>query len=273
MNQQLPLSDAVVVPERGTWKHSREVVADVACERIKIVNVVFVGLPRAHDWVLIDAGVGDAADSIKRAAGERFGDGSRPAAIVLTHAHFDHVGALATLANEWDVPVYAHPAEQPFLDGSQCYPPPNPSAGGGLMSRLSPLFPRSPIDIRGRLRLLPDAGVVPPLPGWQYIHTPGHAPGHVSFWREADRTLIAGDAFVTTRQESVYAALTQEPEMHGPPRYFTPDWDTARASVRRLAALDPETVVTGHGLPLHGPEMRAALHTLADDFDRIARPE
>ncbi|HUR60732.1 MAG TPA: MBL fold metallo-hydrolase [Opitutaceae bacterium] len=140
------------------------------------------------------------------------------------------------------------------------------------MTRLSPLFPRSPINLGSRLESLPASGEIPVLPGWRWIHTPGHTPGHVSLWRESDRTLLAGDAFITTRQESAYAAMTEKPEMHGPPRYFTPDWDAARESVRRLAALEPELVLTGHGRAMQGPEMRDALHTLARDFDRIARP-
>ena len=110
------------------------------------------------------------------------------------------------------------------------------------------------------------------MPGWRWIHTPGHAPGHVSFWREADRTLLSGDAFISTKQESAYAVATQEPELHGPPMYFTVDWQASRRSVETLAALEPEVVVTGHGLPLHGPEMRAALHRLATEFDRVAVP-
>jgi hypothetical protein len=85
--------------------------------------------------------------------------------------------------------------------------------------------------------------------------------------------LIAGDAFVTTAQESVYAVATQEPEMHGPPMYFTPDWTSGRTSVEQLAALDPETVVTGHGQAMQGEEMRRALHHLAANFDEIAVPE
>jgi glyoxylase-like metal-dependent hydrolase (beta-lactamase superfamily II) len=104
-------------------------------------------------------------------------------------------------------------------------------------------------------------------------HTPGHTPGHVSLWRERDRVLIAGDAFITTRQESVYAAVTQTPEMHGPPMYFTPDWVSAKASVRELAALGPEIVVTGHGAAMQGAEMRAALDSLALRFDEVAVPE
>jgi glyoxylase-like metal-dependent hydrolase (beta-lactamase superfamily II) len=78
------------------------------------------------------------------------------------------------------------------------------------------------------------------------LHTPGHTQRHLSLWRETDRLLIAGDAFVTTTQESVYAAVTQKPQMHGPPMYFTPDGNSARRSVQSLASLAPETVVAGH---------------------------
>ena len=109
--------------------------------------------------------------------------------------------------------------------------------------------------------------------GWRWLHTPGHSPGHVSLWRRAGRLLIAGDAFVTTRQESVYSAVTQAPEMHGPPMYFTPDWPSARQSVFNLAALGPDTVVTGHGQAMQGPEMRSALAELAERFDEVAVPK
>ena len=82
-----------------------------------------------------------------------------------------------------------------------------------------------------------------------------------------------GDAFIATTQESAYAAATQRPELHGPPMYFTPDWDAAKASVEPLAALELAIVVTGHDRAMRGPEMRAALHALADDFDRVAVPD
>lgn len=110
------------------------------------------------------------------------------------------------------------------------------------------------------------------MPGWQWLATPGHAPGHISLWRESDRTLVAGDAIITVRQEAVYAVATQEPEMHGPPMYFTPDWNAAEASVHRLAALEPETVVAGHGRPMQGEHMRAALHELDRRFAEVAIP-
>jgi glyoxylase-like metal-dependent hydrolase (beta-lactamase superfamily II) len=192
---------------------------------------------------------------------------------VLTHGHFDHVGCLQKLAEKWDVPIYAHALEVPYLNGSASYPPADPMVGGGIMPLLAPLFPRSPIDLGSRLMVLPEDGSVPDMPEWRWIHTSGHTPGHVSLWREADRALIAGDAFITTNQESAYAVAVQAPEMHGPPRYFTPDWVAAKRSVQDLAILNPQLVVTGHGRAMQGAEMLDALRILAADFDRIAVPE
>ncbi|HEY6152735.1 MAG TPA: MBL fold metallo-hydrolase [Candidatus Udaeobacter sp.] len=279
MSEQIPLTEESRADDpdidRDNDDSTHEIADDLAYKRLAIVNVVFVGQPGATDreWVLIDTGLPGFAGAIKRAAGERFGEDSRPAAILMTHGHFDHVGSLETLADHWDVPIYAHLLEQPYLDGRSAYAPPDPTVGGGLMAMTSPLFPPDPINVSRRLRLLPDDHSVPHMNGWRWIHTPGHTPGHVSFWRENDCSLIVGDAFVTTNQESVYAAILQRPEMHGPPMYYTSDWDNARESVRALAALEPELVVTGHGRAMQGPEIRYALNTLAHDFDEVARPK
>ncbi|MFN2567804.1 MAG: MBL fold metallo-hydrolase [Gemmatimonadaceae bacterium] len=273
MERVVQETPSVVVRPSGRGKTFR-VTDSVAGLRIGIVNVYFYGAPGAGDgrWVLIDAGLHGSDDRIVHAAEELYGEGTRPGAIVLTHGHFDHVGALRDLALLWDVPIYAHELELPYLDGRSAYPPPDPTVGGGAMAALSRLYPRGPIDVREWLRTLPADGAVPGMPGWRWIHTPGHTPGHVSLYQAGDSTLVAGDAFVTTKQESMLAALTQRPELHGPPMYYTTDWEAARESVRRLSALEPDVAATGHGRPLRGPLMREALRTLAQDFDTLAVP-
>jgi glyoxylase-like metal-dependent hydrolase (beta-lactamase superfamily II) len=256
---------------------THEVLPDLAYKRLTMVNVAFYGLADADEgdgsWVLIDAGIPGAAGQIESAAEERFGVGIRPAAIILTHGHIDHVGALENLAEKWNVPIYAHPLELPYLNGTAAYPPPDTHVGNGVMPLMAGLFPRGPFNFSRWLHPLPADGTVPEMPGWQWLPTPGHTPGHVSLWRAADKTVIAGDAFITTNQESAYAVATQREELHGPPMYFTPDWRSARESVERLATLEPEIAVTGHGRAMRGEHMRQALHTLARDFDRIAVPE
>ena len=250
-----------------------ELTPDLVRLRIAFVNVYFSGRPgMQNDWVLIDAGLAMGAAQILSVAADRFGDDARPAAIVLTHGHFDHVGALEPLLAVWDVPVYAHPLELPFLTGRADYPPPDPTVGRGLMARLSPLFPERGIDLGDRVRALPTSSAVQGMPGWRWIHTPGHSPGHVSLFRASDRALIAGDAIATTRPESVFAVGAQREELSGPPSYFTIDWTKARRSVQALAALRPTLVAAGHGTPMRGPTVANEIGALARDFDQRARP-
>jgi glyoxylase-like metal-dependent hydrolase (beta-lactamase superfamily II) len=242
--------------------------------RIKdvFVNMYLIHNPSHNKWVLVDTGLKTSAGKIHKVAGHLFWPDSKPAAIILTHAHFDHVGSLRKLADKWDVPIYAHSLERPYLTGVSSYPPPDPTVGGGLMSLLSFIYPKGPIDVSDRLLALPDDGTIPELPEWRYYHTPGHAPGHISLFRQRDRLLLAGDAFVTTNQESAISVLLQKRKMHGPPKYFTYNWISAERSVKTLADLEPEIAATGHGSPMAGEELRQTLHHLADNFREIAVP-
>lgn len=251
-----------------------EVLPDIMYMRLKIVNICFIGNPdQASEWVLVDTGLGGSAAEIIQAAEERFGKKKAPAAIVLTHGHFDHVGSVQELVDFWNVSVYAHELELPYLTGQDDYPPGDPTVGGGLMAALSPLYPHKGIDLGKSVRSLPKEGRIPHLPQWKWIHTPGHSPGHISLFRERDSALIAGDAFITVKQESALAVLTQDKEIQGPPTYFTPDWECARNSVKKLRDLRPSVAVTGHGVPLIGQELSAGLDTLVENFDTMAIPK
>lgn len=250
-----------------------EVLPDLFCYTVQIVNIILVGRSNTKEFVLVDAGMPESADKIIEMVEERFGENSRPKAIVLTHGHFDHVGAIIELVKHWDIPVYAHELELPFLTGKMSYPKPDPTVEGGMIAKMSPMFPNEPINLGNQIEALPADGSVPYMDGFRWIHTPGHTPGHVSFFREEDKALIAGDAFVTVRQEFLYKVLTQEQEISGPPRYFTPDWAAAWESVKKLEALKPSVAITGHGLPMTGKLLTDSLQMLVREFDRMAIPD
>lgn len=249
------------------------VLPDLYCHTIQIVNICYVGNRDSEHFVLVDAGMPQSSEKIISITEERFGAGKKPKAIILTHGHFDHVGGIIELVGQWDIPVYAHELEIPYLTGQKSYPEPDHTVEGGMVAKLSPLFPNEPINLGSHVHNLPDDSSVPEMPGWQWIHTPGHSPGHISLFREKDRALIVGDAFVTVKQESLYKVLTQEQEISGPPRYFTTDWKGAKESVIKLESLKPSVAITGHGLPMTGELLQNNLHILAQDFDTIALPD
>lgn len=115
-----------------------EVCPDVYYFTNQIVNVIMIGTPD-EGWVLIDAGMPHSSQAIFDHAKKRFGD-LPPFAIILTHGHFDHVGSIVDLIDKWGVPVYAHPAEFPYLTGAQAYPEPDTTVEGGLLANCLPFI-------------------------------------------------------------------------------------------------------------------------------------
>jgi glyoxylase-like metal-dependent hydrolase (beta-lactamase superfamily II) len=240
--------------------------------RILFVNV-FAVTHGPRSWTLIDTGLPFSAGYIRKWAEEHFA--APPESILLTHGHFDHASGAQELSDAWQVPVYAHLREFPYLTGKKSYPAPRTGAGGGLMSWLAPLYPRGPIDLGNRLRAFPESedGSEVGLPGWQILFTPGHTPGHVSFFRPADRLLLAGDAFCTTKPESFFeAALFQEPELHGPPAYFTWNPEIAVGSIHSLADLQPDILAPGHGHPIAGEAVAAKMAIFAEQLAVSSEP-
>lgn len=256
--------------ERDTDTHGgalTRVVPGVAYMTAVFANLYFVdaGGDAPGAWALVDTGLAHFAGRVRGAAEERYGKGARPASIILTHGHFDHAGSALELAELWDVPVYAHRLEMPYLTGKSDYPPQDPTVGGAL-AFLSRFFPHTGYDFGERVLPLPEDGSVPGLPGWRALHTPGHTAGHVSLFRESDRVLLAGDALATENQDSWVGMITHAREFRRPPAPFTTDWVAARRSIELLSGLDPSAVGAGHGRPMTGPRVAEEFRAFAAGF-------
>jgi glyoxylase-like metal-dependent hydrolase (beta-lactamase superfamily II) len=236
----------------------QEIAPGVAVVTTLIANAYLVG--DGASWVLVDSCTPGNESRMQRAAQRRFGRGSRPRAILLTHGHFDHAGSAGPLAAAWDVPIYAHPLELPYLTGQRDYPPFNLSSPGFFTS-IARFFPTKTVNLGTRVRVLEPKQAIPGLPDWEMIETPGHTPGHVAFFRRSDAVLLAGDAVTTMDLDSFRATITRRKQVCRPPVPATSNWEDARRSVELLASLRPSVVAAGHGLP-----MRDA----ADELSRLA---
>lgn len=248
-----------------------ELAPDVLCLGPHGHTQTNIYLVRSGDaWVLIDAGWRGDQPRIE-AAVARLVSGT-PTAIVLTHDHPDHAGAARVLAGRWRCRVFVHPAELAIARGSfvAMWRHAGPLDRYLILPAISALgrARRDEMLRRGSLAPVVDTleadGVVPYLPDWRWVHTPGHTPGHVSFFREADRVLLTGDALVTLRVNTLAGIVRGRQGLSGPPWYTTADRAAARASLQAIAALEPRIVASGHGHALTGPGTADRLHRFAE---------
>ena len=180
--------------------------------------------------VLIDTGIKQSAGKIAGMLGER-----KISAIALTHAHPDHAGGLKRLAQQFGVPVWCGAADRAATEtGHVVVSSTIQRLRLGEIAQAAGGFDGTPVA-----RSLVEGDSL--AAGFTVLDTPGHSPGHVSFWREADRTLICGDVFFGMN------VLTTLPGLHQPFALVTPDPAENRNSERRLATLVPDTVAFGHG--------------------------
>ena len=153
--------------------------------------------------------------------------------IVATHYHYDHTGNAATLIERSGAQLCLHADDAPYVDGRLPW-----RAAQSPFHILDKMGPK-PFNLRVD-RILHDGDVLPFAGGVQVIHAPGHTPGHIALYSQERRVLFAGDALMNTAG------------LHLPLSMSSHDMDAARASVRRLAELDFDIALPGHGTPIIG---------------------
>jgi len=241
-------------------------------------NVYFV--QSGQSWVLIDASSVKCGEEIEKAAEALFGAGTRPDCILITHDHPDHAGAVLELVRDWKCTVYFHPDELDLaINGTM----ETMKRYANLLDRwvIFPLLrfmPRKKLDamlasqsLKGIAQAFEPAAGVPGLPDWKCIHTPGHTPGHVAFFRSSDGVLIAGDAVLTVNLTLGWGILSwmlkkSRPKVSNAPRYVAWDWKKAKESTAVLATLEPHVLAAGHGVPMTGGETARELRAFAERF-------
>lgn len=177
--------------------------------------------------VLIDAGTRWARRRILRQLR------GRPVRLVaLTHCHPDHQGSAAAVCRRLGVPLACHEADVPAVEGQEPMYPRNRALRLGVRVWAGPPHPVE--------RVLREGDEVA---GFRVVHTPGHTPGHVLFFRDSDRVAIAGDLLANIN------FLTGRPGLREPPAFFSADAAQNRRSIRVLADLKPSLICFGHGPP------------------------
>jgi hydroxyacylglutathione hydrolase len=192
------------------------------------INVYLVG------DVLIDAGTRRAERRITRQIA-----GRPVAAHALTHAHPDHQGSSHAICERLGIPLWCGQGDVPAIETPGGVVGSGPQTWATFVQRRFWVGPAHPVA-----RALVEGDEVA---GFTVLETPGHSPGHVAYWRESDRVLIAGDVLTNVN------LMTGRPGLHEPLAAFTPDPSRNRASARRLAELTPRLTCFGHGPPLSDP--------------------
>jgi len=198
---------------------------------------------------MFDAGIKAMAPGLSAAAAT-LGGLNR---IVLGHAHGDHRGAAPSL----DVPTFCHPEERIDAEGDgghHYFDFSNVSVPARwTIPRLLPVWDGGPVAIAGTVEEGDDVS------GFRVVHIPGHAPGLIALFRDSDRVALTSDCFYTLDPGTGRHGAARVP-LYG----FNLDTEQARASIRKLAALEPSVAWPGHADPVTG-DVREQLERAASE--------
>ncbi|QCR19996.1 MBL fold metallo-hydrolase [Agrococcus sp. SGAir0287] len=205
-------------------------------------RVAFLLVVADDGLTLVDAGLPGHRRDLRRALRALGRSEADVCGIVLTHGDVDHIGFAEALRRDHGVPVYVHGADAARTRGdeaapSTATPPWRPGAALGFIATMLTKGGRT--RRVAQVRTVVDGDVLP-LPGAPTIVAmPGHSPGSIAVLLPEHRVVAVGDA-LTTRH-----VLTGDEQPQLAP--FTDDPAAAAASLDRLAALDADVVVPGHG--------------------------
>jgi hydroxyacylglutathione hydrolase len=217
----------------------------------RTMNIYFIEEP-GGGVTLFDAGI-EAMTKHVVEVGRIMGGINR---VVLGHAHADHRGVAPGVG----APVWCHEEEARYAEADDPQPYFDFTGLPGL-SKAGPVRAMYPSLLRmwdgGPVKVDRTLTEGDSVAGFEVVHFPGHAPGQIGLWRERDRLALATDTFYT---------LDPTTGDFGSPRLpwagFNLDVEQARASVRKLAAMEPQLAWAGHADPLRG-DVRAQLEHAA----------
>lgn len=199
-------------------------------ESIKFANCYLIARDK---MTLIDTGLPRNAGKILAYITDRLRRNcSDLTTIVLTHHHFDHIGSAAELRKLTKAKIAVHRDDADYVAGVKTSPTPR-GPTGTLLKIASPFLRLAPFQPD---MLLEDGEKIA---GLTVVHTPGHTPGSISLHDPDRRTLFVGDAIRFINGEIL-----------GPSEEFTMDMQQARRSIEKIAQLDFDTMLCGHGEPL-----------------------
>jgi glyoxylase-like metal-dependent hydrolase (beta-lactamase superfamily II) len=217
-------------------------------------NVFEIRLQRVRAYLiaeetltLIDAGLRGSSTAIDRAIAAIGRSPSELRRVICTHGHFDHAGGAAEIAARDGVEVLIHGDDLANLPTTLANVVRQPSRR--LFVALTPPVPQA--------KELRDGDVLPVLGGLRVVHVPGHTPGSICLYAPGPRLLFVGDALQARLGRVGFAS-----------RLYSDDWLGARASVKRLAELDVETIVFSHYPPWQD-NANGLLRRLAIDAEAI----
>ena len=173
--------------------------------------------------------------------------------LALTHAHFDHTGCAAELAEQFGCQVVAHRNEVPYVEQTQPLPQQSRAARAlmWLESKFLPSTRPCRVDVS-----LSEGDEVPGSDGYQCVHLPGHTPGSMGLYHPGKRILFCGDALFNRNP------MTGQRGLRYPLRLVCSDVAQSRDSVAKLSGLTIDSLFCGHGEPILAGANEAIDHLL-----------